>query len=76
MPSNPMNVLKPASRKIILKPYRSASGPKNNDPDKIPKGRIENSVPNAIASSENFSFRPGATEPSVINEMPKSNIPS
>jgi hypothetical protein len=66
---------KPESTKMTLYPYLSAKGPKSNDPDKIPKGKIENNVPNEIASSENFSRSPGAMEPNVISETPNSSIP-
>jgi hypothetical protein len=42
----------------------------------MPNGRMENKVPAAIPSRLNFVFRSVATEPSVINVIPKRNIPA
>ena len=64
------------SIKNSLYPYLSHSGPKINDPNRIPIGKMENSVPEAISSNLNFSFSPVATAPRVINAIPKSSIPA
>ena len=46
-----------------------------SEPANIPRGKMENNVPDEISSRLNFSFRPVATEPNVIRPTPKSNMP-
>src|SRR5439155_27311785 len=48
MPSNPANIPRHASISISLYPYRSHTGPNNNDTVRMPTGIIENKAPDEI----------------------------
>jgi len=75
IPSKPANIPKHDRINNNLYPYRSQIGPNNNDPHKIPIGKIENKVPAPISSSSNFDLRSVAIAPRVINPMPNNNNP-
>src|SRR4028118_2201665 len=75
MPWNPANMQRQENMRKNLYPNLSQKGPNTNEPIKIPIGRIENKAPEEMASNWNFACKLIATEPNVINPIPKSSIP-
>ncbi len=50
-------------------------GPKKTEPVSMPMGKMENNVPDSMASKLNFCCRLIAIEPNVIKLIPNINIP-
>ena len=50
-------------------------GPKNKDPNKIPKGNKEANEPACNSFRLNLSIKDGNKEPKLINTTPNKSIP-